>query len=333
MTRPVPLAAALALLAAPVLCADRPSPLPPDTLPATLPHDAIPLGLGERPASAENPLTAGRVALGRRLFFDPILSADNTVACATCHHPDHGFTSPDPLPRGAGGRLAARRPPTLLNRAFGKAFFWDGRAGTLEEQALKPIENPEEMGSSVAAALDRLRANAAYKEQFGAAFNDGITSANLAKALAGFERVLLRGDSPVDKFRHRGERKAMTEAELHGFWLYESKGLCWKCHGGSNFTDEALHNTGVSWGTPSADAGRHAVTKAEADRGKFKTPTLRGVRLRPPYMHDGSIRTLEDVVGYYDRGGVANPHLDPAMKPLELTPAERANLVAFLKSL
>lgn len=332
MIRPAPLAAVLAVLAAPVLCADRPSPLPTDTLPATLPHDAVPLGLGERPAAADNPLSAARVALGRRLFFDPILSADNSVACATCHRPDHGFSSPDPLPRGVGGRPADRRPPTLLNRAFGKAFFWDGRAGTLEEQALKPIENPAEMGSSVAAAVDRLRASAAYKAPFAAAFDDGVTAANLARALASFERVLLRGDSPVDKFRQKGDRAALSEAELHGFWLYESKGLCWKCHSGSNFTDEAFHNTGVSWGT-AADAGRHAVTRADADRGRFKTPTLRGVRLRPPYMHDGSIKTLEEVVEYYDRGGVANPHLDPAVKRLDLTPAERANLVAFLQSL
>jgi cytochrome c peroxidase len=331
MIRPVPLAAALAVLAAPVLCAERPSPLPADTLPETLPHDAVPLGLGPRPAAADNPLTAARVALGRRLFFDPILSADNTVACATCHHPDHGFSSPDPRPRGAGGRLADRRPPTLLNRAYGTAFFWDGRTGTLEEQALKPIENPAEMGSSVAVVVDRLTADAGYKDRFAAAFDDGVSAANLAKALASFERVLLRGDSPVDKFRHRGDRPAMSAAELHGFWLYESKGQCWKCHGGANFTDEAYHNTGVGWG--GADAGRHAVTKADADRGKFKTPTLRGVRLRPPYMHDGSVKTLEAVVEFYDRGGVSNPHLDPAMRPLNLTPEERRDLVAFLKSL
>jgi len=333
MTRRAHLAAALALLAAPVLCADKPSPLPADTLPDSLPHDAVPLGLGPRPAAADNPPTAARVALGRRLFFDPILSADNTVACATCHDPAHGFSSPEPRPRGIGGRVVDRRPPTLFNRAYGKAFFWDGRAATLEEQALKPIENPAEMGSSVAAAVDRLRADAAYKARFAAAFDDGVTAANLAKALAGFERVLLRGDSPVDRFRQRGQRTAMTEPELHGLWLYESKGQCWKCHGGPNFTDEDYHNTGVSWGGPAADPGRHAVTKAEADRGKFKTPTLRGVKLRAPYMHDGSVKTLEDVVEFYNRGGGPNPHLDPAMRPLNLTDAERHDLVAFLKSL
>lgn len=331
MTRPARLAAAVALLAAPVLCAEKPSPLPADTLPAILPHDAVPLGLGPRPEARDNPLTAARVALGRRLFFDPILSADNTVACATCHHPDHGFSSPEARPRGAGGRTADRRPPTLLNRAYGTVFFWDGRAATLEEQALRPIENPAEMGSSVAAALDRLRADAGYKDRFAAAFDDGVTAANLAKAIAAFERVLLRGDSPVDRFRQHGRRSALTEAELHGLWLYEGKGQCWRCHGGPNFADEAYHNTGVGWGGP--DPGRAAVTKAAADRGKFKTPTLRGVRLRPPYMHDGSVKTLEDVIDFYDRGGVANPNLDPAMRPLNLTPAERRDLVAFLKAL
>jgi cytochrome c peroxidase len=331
MTRPAQLAAAVALLAAPVLCADKPSPPPADTLPETVPHDAVPLGLGPRPAAPDNPLTAARVALGRRLFFDPILSADSTVACATCHQPEHGFSSPEPRPRGVGGRTADRRPPTLLNRAYGKAFFWDGRAATLEEQALKPIENPAEMGSTVAAAVARLKADAGYKDRFAAAFDDGVTAVNLARALAGFERVLLRGDSPVDKFRQRGQRGAMTEAELHGFWLYESKGQCWRCHGGPNFTDEGYHNTGVGWG--GADVGRQAVTKAEADRGKFKTPTLRGVRLRPPYMHDGSVKTLEDVVDFYTRGGVANPNLDPAVRTLDLTPDERRDLVAFLKAL
>ena len=181
--------------------------------------------------------------------------------------------------------------------------------------------------------MDRLRADAAYKMRFAAAFDDGVTAANLAKALAGFERVLLRGDSPVDKFRLRGEHGAMSAAERHGLWLYESRGQCWRCHGGPNFTDEGYHNTGVGWGGPAADAGRQAVTRDETDRGKFKTPTLRGVRLRAPYMHDGSVKTLEDVVEFYNRGGVANPHLDPAVRPLNLTKDELLDLVAFLKSL
>jgi cytochrome c peroxidase len=319
------------LLLAVALWAQAPAPVPPDTLPKDVAVDAVPLGLGPRPAAADNPLTPARVALGRKLFFDPILSHDGSVACASCHRPDHGFASPDARPRGIGGRSGTRRAPSLFNRAYGTAFFWDGRAGSLEDQALEPIANPDEMGSSVAAAVARLKADAGYRERFAAAFGDGPTPANLGKALASFERVLLRGDSPVDKFRQRGEREAMTKGERHGLWLYESKGQCWQCHTGKNFTDEAFHNTGVSWG--GADLGRYAVTKADADRGKYKTPTLRGVKLTAPYMHDGSLKTLEEVVEFYNKGGGANPHLDPVLKPLGLSKEELADLVAFLKAL
>jgi cytochrome c peroxidase len=326
------LVAPLALLAVPASWAERPAPVPADTLPKTLPHDTVPLGLGQRPA-VDTPLTAARVALGRRLFFDPILSGDDTVACATCHRPENGFASPEPLPRGVKGRQGTRRAPTLLNRAYGTAFFWDGRAATLEEQALQPIENPDEMGSSVPDVLKRLRANTAYRSEFEAAFDDGVTAANLARALASFERVLLRGDSSVDRFRARGARDAMTPEERHGLWLYESKGQCWRCHSGPNFTDEGFHNTGVGWTMRAADAGRQGVTGKEADRGKFKTPTLRGARLRAPYMHDGSLKSLEDVVAFYNRGGVANPNLDPAVRPLGLSRDEVNALVAFLKAL
>jgi cytochrome c peroxidase len=306
-----------------------PRPVPADTLPKDLAIESIPLGLGPRPG--DNSPSPARVALGRSLFFDPILSHDRTVACATCHQPDHGFASPDARPLGIGGRTGHRRAPSLLNRAYGTAFFWDGRAATLEEQALEPIANPDEMGTTVADAVARLKADAGYREQFAAAFDDGVTAANLGKALASFERVLLRGDSPIDKFREHGDRTAMTDAERHGLWLYESKGRCWRCHSGKTFTDEGFHNTGVSWG--GTDLGRYGVSKRDEDRGKFKTPTLRGVKLTAPYMHDGSLKTLDDVVEFYNRGGRANPHLDPAIGPLGLTNDEAAALVAFLKAL
>jgi cytochrome c peroxidase len=143
--------------------------------------------------------------------------------------------------------------------------------------------------------------------------------------------VLLRGDSPIDRFRIEGDHAAMTETQRHGLWLYESKGLCWKCHGGPNFTDESFRNTGVSWG--GKDSGRHAITKKESDRGRYKTPTLRGVVLRAPYMHDGSLLTLEAVIDFYNGGGGKNPHLDRAIKPLDLSAEERRALVAFLKAL
>jgi cytochrome c peroxidase len=320
-----------ALVVAAVVWARVPAPVPPDSLPKDIPVESVPLGLGPRPASTDNPLTAARVALGRKLFFDPILSHDGTVACSTCHRPDYGFASPDARPVGIAGRTGSRRAPSLLNRAYGTAFFWDGRTATLEEQALEPIANPDEMGSTVSAAVDRLKSDAGYRERFTTAFDDGVTAANLGKALASFERVLLRGDSPIDQFREHGKREAMTDAERHGLWLYESKSQCWRCHSGKNFTDEAFHNTGVSWG--SDDVGRYGVTKQDADRGRYKTPTLRGVKLTGPYMHDGSLKKLEDVVEFYNKGAVANPHLDPVVRPLKLSKEELADLVAFLKAL
>ena len=314
-----------------VASAAEPPLVPKDTLPETLSLDALPLGLGKRTVPADNPLTADRVALGRKLFFDPILSADKTVACATCHRPELGFAGVGARAVGVRGKEGPRRAPTLLNRGFGTAFFWDGRAKTLEEQALEPISNPVEMGSKVADAVAKLKADDDYRKRFAAAFDDGVTAANLGKALAGFERTLVRGDSPVDRFRLKSDHEALTATERHGLWLYESKGACWKCHGGGNFTDDGFRNTGVSWG--GADLGRFAATKKDADKGRFKTPTLRGVKLRPPFMHDGSLDTLEAVVEFYSRGGGKNPHLDPLVKPLDLTADEKRALVAFLKAL
>lgn len=323
----------LAVLGAGALAADAPPDMPKDTLPAKLALDEVPLGLELRSVPKDNPMTEQRVGLGRRLFFDPILSADNTVACASCHQPSHGFAGIEARPRGIRGQRGTRRAPSLLNRAYGSSFFWDGRETTLEEQALRPIEDPTEMGSTVAAALDRLRANPSYKRQFEAVFSDGVTAANLSRALASFERVLLRGDSVIDRFRRKGDHKALTVQQRQGLWLYESKGRCWRCHKGANFTDEAYHNTGVSWGKNPPDLGRFAVTKKEEDRGRFKTPTLRGVALTGPYMHDGSFTSLEAVVEFYNRGGGANPNLDPILAPLNLSKDEVLSLVAFLKAL
>jgi cytochrome c peroxidase len=220
----------------------------------------------------------------------------------------------------------------LLNRAYARSLFWDGRESALETQALRPIEDPLEMGSRVDDVVERLRARKDYREQFAGAFTDGLTAANLGKALASFQRTLLLGGTSVDRFKV-GDTAALTSSELHGVWLFESRAKCWKCHSGRNFTDEQFHNTGVSWGKEPVDLGRYAITKNDADRGKFKTPTLRGVALNPPYMHDGSLATLEDVLDFYNRGGGKNPHLDPMMEPLNLSKDEVRDLVAFLKAL
>jgi cytochrome c peroxidase len=321
------------LFAALFIATDMPPPIPKDTLPAKLDLEAIPLGLDPRTVPDDNPLTEARVQLGRKLFFDPILSGDRTVACASCHQPEHGFSGGVARARGIGGKETKRRAPTLLNRAYGSALFWDGRESSLEAQALRPIEDPTEMGAKLVDVVRNLKADREYKEQFDAAFTDGVNSANLGKALASFERILLRGNSGIDQFRRKGDRAALTDEERHGLWLYESKGRCWKCHSGANFTDEQFHNTGVSWGKEPLDLGRFAITKRDADRGKFKTPTLRGVSKTGPYMHDGSFKTLDEVVEFYNRGGGDNPHRDDALKPLELTKEEMLDLVAFLKAL
>jgi cytochrome c peroxidase len=233
---------------------------------------------------------------------------------------------------GVRGQRGQRHPPSLLNRAYGKAFFWDGRESTLEAQALHPIASATEMGGPLAGAVQRLRDHPEYPARFRLAFADGITEHNLARALASFERVLLAGNSRVDRFR-AGDLRALDDGERHGLWLFESRGQCWQCHSGPNFTDEDFHNTGVGWGTESPDWGRFAVTHSDADRGRFKTPTLRALRNRAPYMHDGSLTTLQEVVAFYNRGGTKNRHLDPRMVPLGLSSEEMRDLLAFLEAL
>jgi cytochrome c peroxidase len=312
---------------------DGPLPIPDDTLPAELPLNEIPLGLSsDRLLPADNELSAKRVQLGRRLFFDPSLSSDGTVSCATCHLPDRAFASSDPVAIGVGKAVGRRNTPTIVNRAYGKFFFWDGRSPSLEDQALQPIENPLEMANKLSVVLDTLRADANYREQFAAAYPGGVTTDNLARALASFQRVILSGDSAADRFQ-AGDFSALSDEARQGMWIFESRGQCWRCHSGPNYTDESFHNTGVSWGKKPLDLGRFEVTENEADRGRFHTPTLRNIRLTAPYMHDGSIATLDEVVEFYNKGGVANPHLDSVVKPLNLSDRDKKALVAFLKAL
>ncbi len=332
MPRLVPVIIALLLI--PLLGASEPESGPPkDTLPPMLSLKNIPLGLDTaRPMPKSNPLTEEKVRLGRRLFFDPILSADGTLSCASCHAPGHGLAGTNRVAKGFRGQETHRNAPSLWNRAYGTAFFWDGRESSLEAQALKPIESATEMGGTVERAVERLQKHAEYPALFRDAFGDAVNADNLAKSLASFERVLLSGNSRADRFR-TGEVRALSDGERHGLWLYESRGGCWRCHSGANFSDEGFHNTGVSWNQAPIDLGRFAVTNKELDRGRFKTPSLRNVALTAPYMHDGSLATLEDVIDFYNRGGGKNPHLDQTMAPLGLTPEDKKDLVAFLKAL
>ena len=279
---------------------------------------AIPLGLDlYLPVPEDNPITQDKVALGRQLFFDRRLSRDGSVACATCHNPNRGFSTPVPAAIGVGGRQGRRNAPALINRGYGRAFFWDGRISSLEEQVLKPIQDPNEMDLTLEEASKRVN----------------LDVPALSRALASYVRSILSGDSPYDRFVN-GDRGALSTEEQLGLQIFRGKGNCTACHVGPNFTDEQFHNTGVSWRDGRiADEGRFAISTHPQDRGAFKTATLREIARTAPYMHDGSIATLEDVIEFYSEGGRANPFLDSEIRPRNLTPEEKRALVAFLRTL
>lgn len=293
-----------------------------------------PLGLDAyMPTPPDNPLTAEKAALGRKLFFDERLSRDNSVSCATCHDPEIGFTDREPVAVGVDKQKGTRRTPRLINRGYGQTFFWDGRAQSLEEQVLKPIENPIEMDLSLAEAVGRVAEDPDYATAFQTAFGAGPDASTLAMALASYVRTIVSGDSPYDRYV-AGDSDALTPEQKRGLELFRGKAACAVCHLGPNLTDEEFHNTGVGWKDgPPEDIGRAKVTNHPEDRGAFKTPTLREVSLAGPYMHDGSLETLEDVIDFYNDGGEANDYLDRDMAELDLTDQEKADLVAFLEAL
>ena len=296
----------------------------------------VPLGLDPEVSPwipADNPLTPEKVELGKKLFFDPRLSVDRNVSCATCHHPNFGFSNGAPVAAGFKGQVGNRNSPTVLNRLYSKAQFWDGRAASLEAQALGPVQNPVEMASTLPAMISALDKIAGYKPDFEKAFGSAeITADRVAKAIASFERTVLSGNSAFDRFQ-AGDTNAISESAKRGFAVFMAKGNCAQCHPLPNFTDEEYHNLGVGMNKPNPDLGRYKVTKNEEDKGAFKTPTLRDIANTYPYLHDGSEKTLLAVVEFYDRGGIRNPHLEEKMKPLELTKKEQADLVEFLKTL
>ena len=283
-----------------------------------------PVGFQPVPVPPDNPLTQEKIALGGRLFSELLLSADGNVACANCHRPDYSFTVPERFGRGIGGVMTARRPPTLLNRAYGDLYFWDGRVASLEELALQPIQHPQEMGLSLEEMERRLRRHPEYSGEFLRVFGREPSGADVARALATFLRSLLSGPSELDRFL-AGDASVLSPAALRGFALFRGKSRCISCHWEPNFTDERFHNTGIAARQPVFDRGRGG--------GAFKTPTLHEVSRRPPYMHDGSIPTLEKVIEFYNGGGEPNPQLDAAVRRLNLTGEEKADLLAFLKSL
>jgi cytochrome c peroxidase len=271
--------------------------------------------------------TPPMAALGKRLFSEPQLSGDGSVSCATCHDPDRAFTDGVARARGVRGQSGTRNTPTLVNRGIGRVQFWDGRAANLEQQALGPIQAPVEMDLAIAEAVARLARDASYREQFHSVFGGEPTAERLGAALAAYERTIYSVDSPFDRFV-AGDPNALSPAAQRGLELFGAKARCGECHSGPNFTDEAFHSLGVS-----ADTGRGGVTGVAQDVGAFKTPTLREIGRTAPYMHDGSLATLADVVDYYDRGCSPHPNLSSKIVKLGLTAQERSDLVEFLEAL
>lgn len=290
----------------------------------------VPLGLDPLPIPADNPLTPAKVELGKQLYFDPRLSYDGTISCATCHDPAKGWSNGEPFGVGIKGQKGGRNAPTVLNAAYFPLQFWDGRAEQLEGQALGPIQNPIEMGHTLEACVECVNAIPGYKKQFQEVFGTEVTSDGIAKAIAAFERTVLSGDAPYDRYK-AGDEKALSESAKRGMELFFNKAHCSACHAGANFSDSAFHNVGVGMDKEKPDEGRQSISKMLGDRGAFKTPGLRDIDKSAPYMHDGSLKTLEDVVEHYNKGGVANPQLDEEIFPLNLTAQEKADLITFLK--
>lgn len=292
-----------------------------------------PLGLIAVEWPAGNPYSKSKWELGRALYFDPRMSVDNSVSCASCHSPTKAFADGQPNSAGIKGQRGARSAPTVINRAYGSVQFWDGRAATPEQQAIEPMANPIEMGHTPEGVVARLEEIPGYRSMFAAAFgSEDIDLERAGKAIATFERTVLSGNSAYDRYQ-AGDKKAMSPSQVRGMKVYFNKAKCDQCHDGINFTRNAFHNIGVGAGRPDPDPGRYAVTKNPLDWGAFKTPTLREIANTAPYMHDGSLATLEDVVEFYDKGGIPNKNLDERIKPLRLSEQNKKDLVEFLKAL
>jgi cytochrome c peroxidase len=322
----------------------------------------LPLGLSQGTKQITgldtNPLTRAKIELGRQLYFDTRLSADATVSCASCHDPAMGYTAHTTTGVGIGGQKGGRNSPVSFNRILSGKQFWDGRADSLEAQAVGPIANPIEMGFTHEGVVKRLGEIPVYKKQFDKIFGE-VTIDRVGQAIAAFERTLVTSPSPYDyheellpfakmdaediaedeelaakyaAVKAAAEAHPMSESAKRGRDLFFGKANCTACHVGANLADEQYHNLGVGMDKPEPDLGRFVVTKDEKDTGAFKTPTVRNVALTAPYMHDGSVATLEEVVAWYDKGGHPNPQLSDKIKPLNLSDEEETDLVEFMKA-
>ena len=329
-----------------------------------------PLGLpSPLPIPDTNPLTPEKISLGRRLFFDRRLSPNDTMSCAICHIPTQGFTVNETrLAVGINGKTTKRNPPTLYNVAYQRLLFHDGREFTLEDQVISPMTNPVEMGNpSIGYVVNKVRKLPGYDEQFRRVFGEEVSVETLGKALASYERTLLSGNAPFDRWYFGGDQNAVSADVKLGFKIFSGKGQCVTCHtvnkDAALFTNHGFHNTGVAYlrlvpektvdvdlgggltvkmprsqvdeilTPPSADLGRYEVTLDPTDSWRYKTPSLRNVTLTAPYMHNGALLTLEEVIDYYDRGGTGADGQDPRISPLNLSSQEKHALLAFLHSL
>ncbi len=292
--------------------------------------------LGEVPYPKDNKPNAERVELGKKLFFDPRLSGDGNMACATCHSPLFGWSDGLPTALGFKSKVLGRASPTVTNSAYNSLQMWDGRKKSLEDQALGPMLSSDEMNTDVAAAVEFLKASPEYRQAFDKAYpGEGVSNETLAKALASFERTVISNNSAFDRWV-KGDKKAMTPQQVRGFEIFvdPEKGNCEVCHSAPNFTDNGFHNIGLpAYLDELPDMGRYAIKPIKIMRGAFKTPTLRNVTATAPYFHDGSAKDLMAVVEHYVTGGAETPDLSPNMKALSLTEQEKKYLVAFLQAL
>jgi cytochrome c peroxidase len=276
-----------------------------------------PLGLPPVPVPENNPETVEAIALGRKLFYEKRLSSDSSLSCASCHNPSIGFSDGRKQSVGVGGKAGTRNAPSVVNSAYTPIQFWDGRAASLEEQAGGPMSNAAEMNQSHEVSISKLQTEPTYQTDFERAFGPGpITIGKIKQALASFERTLVSGNSPFDRYRYGGDQTALSAKY-------------------ALFTDGKFHNIGVGVGDEGklTDLGRYGETKLEIEKGAFKTPTLRNIAKSAPYMHDGSLKTLSDVVDYYSGGGNSNPYLDDRIKKMHISGRERPDLIAFLEAL
>lgn len=298
----------------------------------------IPLGLPSIRWPEDNLYNSKKAELGSLLYFDARLSSDGTISCASCHAPSETFSDRRPLSIGIKGKKGKRHSMTIINTAYQPILFWDGRAKTLEEQCKGPISNPTEMTlfedphDAHSDCQERVKNIPGYRLLFKEVFNsEECRLDHIAQAIATFERTILSGNSPYDRYV-RGDLEAMSHQQIEGYKLFMNKG-CINCHHGVSFSNGTFTNIGIGMDLPNPDLGRYAITKNTRDWGAFKVPILREVANNSPYMHDGSLSTLEEVIDYYDKGGNPNPNLHPLIKPLHLDPKQKKALISFLKAL